>query len=78
MQDAPVRDRLLTDDAARAVLIAWANSGGFAAVHNAGATDAQIVDDLLAYLDRRGFLIISRDREPFDWGAIQKLRKTSP
>jgi hypothetical protein len=43
----------------REILIAWASSGGFAAVHNAGATDAQIVDDLLRWLAANGFEIVA-------------------
>jgi hypothetical protein len=46
---------------ARSILIAWAQSEGFAAVHNGGATDEQIVDDLLAYLDRSELEIVARD-----------------
>jgi hypothetical protein len=46
---------------ARAVLIAWAQSEGFAAVHNGAATDERIVDDLLAYLLERGFEVVERD-----------------
>lgn len=41
----------------RETLIAWASSGGFAAVHNAGATDAQIVDDLLKWMTLNGLSI---------------------
>jgi hypothetical protein len=57
------------DELARMVLIAWARSEGFADVHN-----GQVV----AYLDSRGFMIVARDAEPFDWTAFQKLRKSSP
>ena len=45
---------------ARSVLIAWAQSEGFAAVHNGQATDEAIVDDLLAYLERQGFEVVER------------------
>lgn len=34
----------------REILIAWAASDGFAAIHNGAVTDEQIVDDLLAWL----------------------------
>lgn len=47
----PVRE-ILSPMAARDTLLAWAQSGGFAAVHNQGATDVAIVDDLLAWLAR--------------------------
>lgn len=46
---------------ARPILIAWAQSEGFAAVHNGAATDEQIVDDLLSYLEERGFGVLSTD-----------------
>lgn len=47
----PVRE-ILSPIVARATLLAWAQSGGFAAVHNQGATDVAIVDDLLVWLAR--------------------------
>jgi hypothetical protein len=67
----------VTRESPRAVLIAWAKSEGFAAVHNGVATDEQIVDDLLAYLDKRGFDVVERNKT-FDWNALQALRKASP
>jgi hypothetical protein len=50
-----------TTSVARDVLVAWAKSEGFAAIHNGAATDEQIVDDLLAYLDERGFRVEQRN-----------------
>ena len=48
----------------RAILLAWAESGGFAATHGAGATNEAIVADLLAFLDKAGVVIVPR--EPTD------------
>ena len=45
----------------RAILLAWAESGGFAATHGAGATNEAIVDDLLAFLAREGVVIVPRE-----------------
>ena len=42
----------------RAILLAWAESGGFAATHGARATNEAIVDDLLALLAREGVVIM--------------------
>lgn len=41
----------------REILVSWANSEGFAAVHNGAATDEQIVDDLLAFRWKQGFIV---------------------
>lgn len=41
----------MNDAAVRALLLGWAKSEGFAAIHNLQATDEQIVDDLLKWLD---------------------------
>lgn len=41
----------------RDVVLDWAKSGGFAAVHGGGATDAKIVDDLLGFLWQKGFKV---------------------
>ena len=46
---------------ARDVLLAWAESGGFAAVHGGGASNEAIVDDLLAFLRREGQVIVPRE-----------------
>ena len=43
---------------ARATVIAWADSGGFAAVHDTGGTPESITDDLLKYLHRHGYAIV--------------------
>lgn len=51
----------------REVLIAWASSEGFAAVHNGTATDEQIVDDLLKWLREHGLAIV-------DLGSQQGLQ----
>ena len=45
----------------RTILLAWAESGGFAATHGAGATNDAIVDDLLAFLAREGVVIVPRE-----------------
>lgn len=45
----------------RTILLAWAESGGFAATHGAGATNEAIVDDLLAFLAREGVAIVPRE-----------------
>ena len=42
----------------RDTLIAWASSGGFAATHEAGATEGAIADDLLRFLADRGCWIV--------------------
>ncbi len=52
---------MMADAKARAVLLEWAESGGFAAVHGAAASNEAIVDDLLKYLRERCLTII-RDR----------------
>ena len=44
--------------AARDVLLRWSESGGFAAQHNTGATAAEIVEDLLVFLAREGFVVV--------------------
>ena len=38
-------------------MINWADSGGFAAVHDSGGTPETITDDLIAFLWREGFWI---------------------
>ena len=45
----------------RTILLAWAESGGFAATHGAGASNEAIVDDLLAFLAREGVAIVPRE-----------------
>lgn len=60
----------------REILIAWASSGGFAAVHNAGATDAQIVDDLLAWLAEHDLEIVSKSPK-YIWGALRAGNRIS-
>jgi len=45
-------------DEPRALVLAWAESGGFAATHGAGASPEAIVDDLLAFLARKGYAIV--------------------
>ena len=49
-------ERLLMNP--REFLLAWAKSEGFAALHNGAATDEQIVDDLLKWLDEHGLVIV--------------------
>jgi hypothetical protein len=50
---------------ARDVLLAWAKSGGFAALHNGTATNEAIVDDLLTFLEKenRGIAVLREARE---------------
>ena len=43
---------------AHEVLLAWAKSEGFAAIHNGEATDEQIVDDLMAWLAARNVALV--------------------
>lgn len=45
---------------AREVLLAWAKSPGFAAIHNGAATDEQVVDDLVAWLYAHKFELAPR------------------
>ena len=45
----------------RTILLAWAESGGFASTHGAGASNEAIVDDLLAFLTREGVAIVPRE-----------------
>lgn len=42
----------------REILLAWAKSEGFAAIHNGAATDEQIVDDLVKWLEFHGLAIV--------------------
>lgn len=44
-------------DEGKAALLAWAESGGFAALHSGGASNEAIVEDLLDYLAREGLAI---------------------
>lgn len=46
---------------AREVLLAWAKSEGFAAIHNGGATDEQIVHDLVRWLMDHGMIIVAAE-----------------
>lgn len=43
---------------ARDLLLGWAKSEGFAAIHNGQATDEQIVDDLLRWLDEHNLAVV--------------------
>lgn len=43
---------------AREAVVAWANSPGFAEIHNGGATPEAITDNMLAYLWLAGFKIV--------------------
>lgn len=54
----------LRSDRAKVVLLAWAESGGFAATHGAGATSEAIVEDLLGFLEREGWALVRRSRPP--------------
>lgn len=47
------------DEAAKQMIVAWANSGGFAAVHNAGATDEQIAEDFLRWITTQGWTLLN-------------------
>lgn len=46
-------------NSAREVLTAWAKSEGFAAIHNGAATDEQIVEDLLRWLEKHDMHIFT-------------------
>lgn len=52
------RDRV-SGDGPRAAVLAWAASPGFAAVHNAQATNEAIADHLIAWLREAGFEIVA-------------------
>lgn len=52
-------------EAARQAVIEWADSGGFAAVHNSGGSPETITDDMIAFLWRKGFKIAPIAKE--DW-----------
>jgi hypothetical protein len=41
----------------REILVAWANSEGFAAIHNGTATNEQIIEDLLKFLWNNGCIV---------------------
>lgn len=45
---------------ARETLVEWASSPGFAAIHNGQATNEQIVEDLLKWLDLHDFEIVRK------------------
>ncbi len=47
-----------TGPIARGAVIAWASSGGFAAVHDTGGTPENITDDMIGYLKKHGFAIV--------------------
>ena len=53
MPEAP--DPLTTPEA---VILAWANSGGFAATHDQGATPEAIADDMLRFLQAVGWKLV--------------------
>ena len=50
---------MMTKEQAKAMLLEWSQSGGFAATHAADprASDEAIVDDLLRWLASRGLAI---------------------
>ena len=48
----------MNDGDGRAAILAWAQSGGFAATHNAGASDDAIASDMLRYFRRYGVKIV--------------------
>lgn len=60
---------------ARDVLLAWAKSGGFAALHNGTATNEAIVDDLLTFLEKenRGIAVLREAREAERHGALHPI-----
>ena len=43
-----------------AVILAWANSGGFAATHDQGATPEAIADDMLRFLQTVGWKLVRK------------------
>lgn len=46
---------------ARSLILAWAESGGFAATHAAGASSEAIADDLIRFLREKGYGIVPRE-----------------
>ena len=48
---AECETRATSDRKARSMLLAWAESGGFAATHGAGASSGEIADNFLKYMD---------------------------
>ena len=48
-------------DAATAMVLKWANSEGFAALHGAGAPDGKIAEDLVMWLEAQSWFLISDD-----------------
>ena len=69
----------LMADSARAILIAWAKSEGFAAVHNGQATDEAIVDDLRLFLYGQGYAVVPREPTvamlAAGWGGHHDVRE---
>lgn len=53
----------------KAIILAWVNSPGFAATHNGKATDEQIVDDFLKWLDANGLTIGTAQPAPSSQGS---------
>jgi hypothetical protein len=65
----------LRPDQEKHLFLAWAESGGFAATHDAGATSEAIVDDLLTFLRKKGvalFLVgdVMQDTSIFPWDKV--------
>ena len=50
--------RSARDYEAKGLVLAWAESGGFAAVHGAGASSDAIADDFLKYARRCGWKLV--------------------
>ena len=48
-------------DAATVMVLKWANSEGFAALHGAGADDGKIAEDLVMWLEAQDWFLISAD-----------------
>lgn len=46
---------------AKQVLLDWAESGGFAALHGGGATNEAIVEDLLLFIYGHDFALVPRE-----------------
>ena len=48
------------------LILEWAQSVGFAEVHNGEATNEEIAKDLLAFLELKGFKIAPKDQDGTD------------
>lgn len=59
---------------ARELILAWARSPGFAAIHNGAATDEQIADDLLGFMAKH-FMTITPNTGALDQQINAVIRR---